>query len=157
MKKTTMYVVLTLVIIGAIGATMLIPNKPTQSGDWLPSGEAISVLDYDSNDSRSPAAFSIVDSNLLNEREKVGQKIYSKWCLPCHGENMPATNALEVVYQGDLPSLLEKREDLDSDIVANFVRYGKHSMPFFRKSEINNEELRLLGEYLSNAHKYIQH
>jgi len=93
-------------------------------------------VEYDSNTPHSSATFSIANSKLLNERESKGQKIYSKWCLPCHGENMPGTNALKALCGESLPFLLEKRSDLDGDIVANFVRYGKHPVPFFRKTEI---------------------
>ena len=39
--------------------------------------------------------------------------------------------------------------DLSADVVSAFVRYGKHSMPFFRKTEISDEELKYLGAYLS--------
>lgn len=43
--------------------------------------------------------------------------------------------------------------DLSADVVSTFVRYGKHSMPFFRKTEISDEELKYLGAYLSRNYK----
>lgn len=80
--------------------------------------------------------------------------IYNKWCLPCHGDNMPATKALAILYKdSDIPANLEKRTDLTPEMVEFFVRNGKHSMPFFRKTEINDDELRKLGEYLSTPRK----
>ncbi len=121
-------------------------NASSKDSEWLPKGESISVFEYIPNNPRSPAAFSSVNSKTLNANQKKGQQIYSKWCQACHGEGMPGTKALEVVYKGQgIPALLEERTDL----VETFVRYGKHSMPFFRKSEISNEELKYLAEYLS--------
>lgn len=126
-----------------------------QLDEWLPNGESIEVTQYRSNDSNSPAAWSSIDSEKLNANQKKGQQIYSKWCLSCHGEGMPGTNALAVAYEGALPGLLEEREDLVPELIETFVRFGKHSMPMFRKTEINDEELKLLGEYLSIAHKFL--
>lgn len=125
--------------------------------EWLPKGESVDVYQYRSNDSNSPAAFSSVNSAKLNERQKKGQQIYSKWCLACHGEGMPATNALAVTYQGlETPALLEARSDLAPELVELFVRNGQYSMPLFRKTEINDEELKLLTEYLGVAYRFRQ-
>ena len=74
--------------------------------------------------------------------------------MPCHGVGMPGTNALAIVYKDtEIPALLESRSDLTPEMVSVFVRYGKHSMPFFRKTEINDEELKLLIAYLSRNTK----
>lgn len=80
---------------------------------------------------------------------KTGEEIYNYWCLPCHGANKPGTKALEVLYQGSLPAELTKREDLVPEVVEFYVREGKHSMPFFRKTEINDKDLESLKAYLS--------
>lgn len=131
------------------------PTHSQVTQEWLGEGTSIDVFSYKSNDSNSPAAFSSIDSTKLDENLQKGQKIYSKWCLACHGEGMPGTKALAVVYKDSgLPALLEEREDLEVDTISLFVRLGKHSMPFFRKSEISDSELKLLADYLANAHKY---
>lgn len=117
--------------------------------EWLPKGDSVGVYEYNSNQPNSPAALSSVNPATLNERQKKGQQIYSKWCLACHGEEMPGTKALQAAYEGAIPALLEARDDLVPELVDTFVRYGKHSMPMFRKIEINDEELKLLSEYLS--------
>ncbi|EAI7874294.1 TPA: c-type cytochrome [Campylobacter coli] len=114
-------------------------NLNAKDKEWLPKGESISVYEYIPNNPRSPAAFSSVDSKKLNANQRKGQQVYSKWCIACHGEGMPA--------------LLEDRTDLSPDLVTIFVRYGKHSMPFFRKTEISNKELQYLGEYLGRNYK----
>lgn len=123
--------------------------------EWLPKGKVVEVSEYNPSNPHSPAALSIINSKNLSSKLQKGQKIYAKWCSACHGVNMPGTNALAVLYKDTgIPALLEERTDLSPDIVSVFVRYGKHSMPFFRKTEINDEELKLLGEYLEVAHKY---
>lgn len=140
--------------VGLIFAALLVGVLNAKDAEWLPKGESVSVFEYIPNNPRSPAAFSSVDSKTLNANQKKGQQIYSKWCQACHGEGMPGTKALEVVYKGQgIPALLEERTDLSADLIEVFVRYGKHSMPFFRKSEISNEELKYLAEYLSRNYK----
>lgn len=56
---------------------------------------------------------------------------------------MPGTNALSALY----------KDPRNSCLVTIFVRYGKHSMPFFRKTEISDKELQYLGEYLGRNYK----
>ncbi|TLD89110.1 cytochrome c [Helicobacter sp. MIT 05-5294] len=124
------------------------------SKEWLPKGQSVGVFEYMPNTPNSPAAHSTINPKTLTNSQKKGQQVYSKWCLPCHGEGMPGTNALAVAYQGlGIPALIEERTDLSADLVSTFVRYGKHSMPFFRKTEINDEELKFLGDYLSRNAK----
>lgn len=113
------------------------------------TGEEISVFEYIPNAPHSPAAFSSIDSSMLTPNQQKGQQIYAKWCLPCHGIGMPGTNALQALYGGAIPALLEDRDDLSADAVEMWVRMGKHSMPFFRKTEINDTELKFLADYLS--------
>ena len=80
-----------------------------------------------------------------------GHQVFDKWCAACHDEglNTPGTAALAAKYQGALPALLEERTDLTPAIVELWVRNGITIMPFFRKTEINDEELADLGAYLS--------
>lgn len=80
-----------------------------------------------------------------------GKAIYEYWCTPCHGRGLgrPGTVALEAKYDGAVPALLEERTDLTPEVVAYFVRNGVSIMPFFRKTEISDEELAALGAYLS--------
>lgn len=125
------------------------------AADYLAQGKSIHTQDYNAKNPASPAMLSIINPKALSAKLQKGQKIYIKWCSACHGVAMPATNALAVLYKDtDIPALLEERTDLSPELVASFVRYGKHSMPFFRKTEINDEELALLSEYLSKAYKY---
>lgn len=83
--------------------------------------------------------------------EQQGKEVYEYWCTPCHGEGpgRPGTAALEALYQGQKPALLEERTDLVPELTKTFVRNGVSIMPFFRKTEISDEELEALAAYLA--------
>lgn len=86
-----------------------------------------------------------------------GRNLYQYWCATCHGSGagaegrtqLPGTAALAVKYRGAVPALLEDRTDLTPQIVTLFVRNGVSVMPFFRKTEISDEELAAIGAYLT--------
>ena len=82
-----------------------------------------------------------------------GKAVFEKWCAPCHGDGpgKPGTNALQALYKGAKPALLEKRTDLPPELTKQFVRTGVSVMPFFRKTEISDAELDALAKYI--AHK----
>lgn len=79
-----------------------------------------------------------------------GNELYQYWCATCHGRGPghPGTQALEARYGGMFPAVLEDRTNLTPDFVELFVRNGISIMPFFRKTEINDEELAAIGAYL---------
>ena len=80
-----------------------------------------------------------------------GREVYSYWCSPCHdtGPEMPGTLALEVRYQGAVPAVLEERTDLAPEFTKTIVRNGISVMPFFRKTEISDEDLEAIAAYLA--------
>jgi len=80
-----------------------------------------------------------------------GKGVFDKWCAPCHGAGpgRPGTGALQALYKGTKPALLEERTDLVPQITKNFVRNGVSVMPFFRKTEISDAELDALAAYLA--------
>lgn len=79
-----------------------------------------------------------------------GGKVYDKWCADCHAVGGPGSQALERKYQGQTPAVLLQRRDLAPDFVAAVVRQGMSFMPSFRKTEITDAELALLGAYLAS-------
>lgn len=85
------------------------------------------------------------------EHLREGQQLYQYWCSACHarGPGHPGTQALEARYAGAMPGTLEDRTNLTPEFVAVFVRNGISIMPFFRKTEINDEELAAIGAYLA--------
>ncbi len=84
---------------------------------------------------------------------ELGRQVYTQWCAICHeaGPGMAGTEALERKYKGELPPLLRERDDLTPETIESFVREGVKSMPYFRKTEISDEELATLGLYLTEA------
>jgi mono/diheme cytochrome c family protein len=86
-----------------------------------------------------------------NAADVQGEAVFDKWCEPCHGDGpgRPGTAALEALYQGQKPALLEARTDLVPELTRSFVRTGVSIMPFFRKTEITDAELEALAAYLA--------
>lgn len=80
-----------------------------------------------------------------------GKAVFDHWCAPCHGAGpaKPGTAALEALYGGEKPALLEERTDLVPELTKAFVRNGVSVMPFFRKTEISDEDLDALAAYLA--------
>jgi mono/diheme cytochrome c family protein len=80
-----------------------------------------------------------------------GKAVFEKWCAPCHGDGpgRPGTAALQALYKGVKPALLEQRTDLVPELTKSFVRNGVSVMPFFRKTEISDAELDALAAYLA--------
>jgi mono/diheme cytochrome c family protein len=85
------------------------------------------------------------------EQTATGKGVFDKWCAPCHGAGpgKPGTSALQALYKGTKPALLEERTDLVPQLTKTFVRTGVSVMPFFRKTEISDVELDALAEYLA--------
>ncbi len=85
------------------------------------------------------------------DAESPGRAVYVKWCAPCHaaGVTHPGTNALTVKYKGVKSGVLLEWKDLPVDTVKFVVRHGISVMPQFRKTEISDEELDSLANYLS--------
>ncbi len=105
------------------------------------------------------AAASLAAATLAHAADKElkpqdGAALYARHCLACHaaGQGHPGTMALGVKYKDtDQPAVLQDRKDLSPELVKVFVRYGVGAMPFFRKTEISDEELLRIGRYLQDG------
>ncbi len=95
----------------------------------------------------------IIATTSTHAADPQGHTVYEKWCAPCHapGPGHPGTAALAVLYRNAKPAALEQREDLTAPFIAAVVRQGVYSMPFFRKTEIDDEELAALTAYLTRS------
>ena len=83
-----------------------------------------------------------------------GAAVFNNWCSACHSKdvrNAPGTVSLQFKYQGRSPAALEERRNLTSESVKLFVRKGVATMPFYRKTEINDADLEALAAYLTQA------
>jgi mono/diheme cytochrome c family protein len=82
-----------------------------------------------------------------------GREVFETWCVHCHGAGaLPGTIALGIKYRGTVPAELLQRTDLLPEFVGVIVRNGISFMPFFRKTEISDADLRALEAFLSSPH-----
>jgi len=98
-------------------------------------------------------------------RERRGQEVFEQRCAACHGAilkdmigppympPMAGTQALAARFKGEKPAELEQRTDLAAAFVEAIVRNGLNSMPFFRPTEVSDDDLIALGAYLSRKHQ----
>jgi mono/diheme cytochrome c family protein len=89
-----------------------------------------------------------------------GHEVFLARCQLCHGDvakdisasqgaPMTGTLALQEKYKGSKPALLEQRTDLTADLVGYYVRHGSGIMPFFRPTEVSDDDLKALEAYLT--------
>lgn len=78
-----------------------------------------------------------------------GEKIYSLYCEGCHRPDAqgPGTVMLRHRY-GDQRAVITANPDLDGDYVKVVVRNGLIEMAPFRKTDITDDELTKLVDYL---------
>jgi mono/diheme cytochrome c family protein len=103
--------------------------------------------------------------NLGNSLETRGREVFAQRCAACHGPipteifgptflpPMPGTQALAARYRGELPAALEERTDLVGVYIRTVVRSGYVSMPFFRPTELSDEDLDALVAYLTRERR----
>jgi mono/diheme cytochrome c family protein len=83
-----------------------------------------------------------------------GKQLFDRHCAECHapGFGHPGTQQLGWT-RGSARAVLEQRKDLVPAYVSAIVRNGLMEMPAFRPTEISDAELKLLADYVANAHK----
>jgi mono/diheme cytochrome c family protein len=98
---------------------------------------------------------------LNDSLEQRGREVFDERCAACHGPipkdligppylpPMPGTQALQARYKGAVPAELEQRTDLTVEFVKAIVRGGLNSMPFYRPTELSDEDLTALEAYLT--------
>ncbi len=90
----------------------------------------------------------------------VGKEKFDYWCDTCHagdpreaGRYLPGTASLNAKYSGSRPGALVDRTDLLPPYVELVIRKGTEGMPFFRKTEISDTEMKAIAAYLSRNTK----
>ena len=84
-----------------------------------------------------------------------GEQAYNQNCAICHsgGVGMVGTETIQRRYMKagitDMNPILLERTDLTPGFIELVVRNGMNSMAPYRKSEITDADLQLIGEYLS--------
>jgi mono/diheme cytochrome c family protein len=98
-------------------------------------------------------------------RQRRGQEVFEQRCAACHAAvpkdmigppympPMPGTQALQARYKGAKPAELEQRTDLTAEFVKAIVRGGLNSMPFFRPTELSDDDLAALSAYLTRPRR----
>lgn len=101
------------------------------------------------------------ESTLTDPLLRRGQAVFRERCAACHAPipdevfgprflpPMPGTQALQARYQGTVPAALEERTNLTPEFVESIVRNGLPGMPFFRPTEVSDEDLEAVAAYLS--------
>lgn len=135
----------------AVGASVLIVADGALADEASTEDSAWSLLTADSSEA------------LSDPLERRGQEVFEQRCAACHGPipeqtfgpsflpPMPGTQALRARYQDALPAELDQRTDLTAEFVAAIVRTGLPAMPFFRPTEVSDDDLEALAAYLTRA------
>jgi (+)-pinoresinol hydroxylase len=101
-----------------------------------------------------PSIGAVQAANAPKDQLAHGHDVFEAWCAPCHApvsgqEKLAGTSTLEMVYKGAKPAALEQRTDLTQERVAYYVRHGVNAMPWFRKTELSDEDVAAVGAYLA--------
>lgn len=78
-----------------------------------------------------------------------GEQIYQRHCQSCHapGPGHPATLLLAEKLGPD-KAVIKGRADLTADYIKTIVRGGLLEMPPFRPTEITDDELDVIADYI---------
>jgi mono/diheme cytochrome c family protein len=95
-------------------------------------------------------SYTLAQSELEGPKVEIGAKIYQQRCVECHNDRGFGTVSLERRYHGTVPAILDQRRDLNGIFIRYAVRKGVSFMPFFRKTEISDQEFDALSAYLSS-------
>jgi (+)-pinoresinol hydroxylase len=89
-----------------------------------------------------------------------GNRLFQYHCVWCHGKEtveggrmLPGTQALAVRYKGQVPAALEDRTNLPAEFVKYVIRHGIEGMPFYRKTEISDQDADAIAAYLARNSK----
>jgi mono/diheme cytochrome c family protein len=81
-----------------------------------------------------------------------GKDLFAHNCGICHREGGTGTFMLGRRL-GEQKSLLEKRQDLNADLIRQVVRHGIVSMPRFSRVEVTDSDLAAIVTYLTAPKK----
>lgn len=78
-----------------------------------------------------------------------GEDLYRQWCAGCHdaGPGHPATMRMEGDFGAD-NSVLREMQAVNRPLIHLAVRRGFAMMPPFRPTEIDDEELERIADYI---------
>ena len=86
----------------------------------------------------------------LTGRQIYGKAVYDGTCAFCHGPRGFATTLLKRRV-GEANSLLAERTNLTAAYIKLAVRHGVMSMPWYRRSELSDDDLAAITDYLTRS------
>jgi (+)-pinoresinol hydroxylase len=101
--------------------------------------------------SLSLQAFAAEPATQLSEDQARGRALFNESCSFCHGERGHATTLLGKRL-GAENAMLERRKNLNVDLIRHVVRHGINSMPWYRRAELSDRELESIAAYLLRDH-----
>ena len=81
-----------------------------------------------------------------------GRGLFNESCSYCHGERGHATTLL-AKRVGAENAVLEKRTNLNVELIRVVVRHGINSMPWYRRAELSDRDLDSIAAYLTRSNK----
>jgi mono/diheme cytochrome c family protein len=97
--------------------------------------------------SLSLQAFAAEPTTQLTEDRARGRALFNESCSFCHGERGHATTLLGKRL-GAENAMLERRQNLNVELIRYVVRHGINSMPWYRRAELSDQELDSIAAYL---------
>jgi len=88
------------------------------------------------------------DKGASQPREMSGQELYQHWCADCHDAGPGHPGTLRIAGRGGEEHAALLQKEINAEVVEYAVRSGFGMMPPFRLTEISDEELDRLTEYL---------
>ena len=86
----------------------------------------------------------------LTEDQTKGRALFNESCSFCHGERGHATTLLGKRLGPD-DAVLERRANLNAELIRHVVRHGINSMPWYRRAELSDRDLESIIGYLTRT------
>jgi mono/diheme cytochrome c family protein len=97
-------------------------------------------------------ALILLSPSASGAQDLTGEQVFNRHCVHCHapGDENPGTRQLGLT-RGKDKAVLAERRDLAADYIRHIVRHGLMSMPAFVPSDLNDDQLDALTDYLTRA------
>ncbi len=92
---------------------------------------------------------SVPPSERVDVSYETGEELFNHYCFHCHteGDGKPGT-AMLAQKHGAEKSIIKGRQDLPAEYIKTVVRDGLLEMAPFRFTEISDDQLDLIAEYV---------